>query len=201
MRISPSNLEELSAVAQLFPTSKAANDAGVSPATEASGRCVELNKLLDRVCEHAATNTGRSLSVLLTPLESALELQGDDEVFAFVVSGLLAASHRDRGSGPTNRLGLLASQTCDEFILSIHSEHPLAASVVQAVTSESGDGDPTIAHCKRLVEGAGGRLQLVKDPSSPGLALHLPIEPISSSEDAATSDNPPRGMNAAVLAC
>lgn len=201
MRITPSNLEDLPAVAQLFPTSKAANDAGVPPATGASGGGVELNELLARVCEHAATTAGRSLSVLLTPLGTALNLQGDDEVFEFIVSGLLAASHRDRGSGPTTRLGLSAIQTCDELVLNIHGEHPVAASVVQAVTSNGGDGDPTTAHCKRLVEDAGGYLQLVKDPRSPGVSLHLPIEPTNSGDDAATSDNPPRGTHVAVLAC
>ena len=200
MRIAPSNHKALPSLTELFPASTAANDPCRSRTPEGADTSIEINEMLIRVCEHVASNTRPSLPVLLTPLDSTLNIHEDGDTFAFIVSGLLTVSHRDRNTDPSTRLRLSAARTPHELILRVQGDRELSASVVKAIQSNGGDGDPTIAHCKRLVEGAGGRLQIVRDLESPGVSLHLPIERTACDDNAASATKTSNRATPAVLA-
>jgi len=202
MHIARSTLkfEELQPVALSFTAAQAANEPLPCPQPPSREESVELNELLVRVCEHVATNTLQSPSVVLSPLDSVLNVLGDDETLAFVVSGLLAAGLRDRNSGAVAQLRLNATLSGDELVLSVHAENPPPPSVVKAIESEGGDGDPTVAHCKRLVEGAGGHLRLTSERQSSGVSLHLPLDRLASADNAASAEANLQSSQSTVLA-
>jgi hypothetical protein len=111
---------------------------------------------------------------------------GDPTELAFAISGVLGAEVRgiDSRVGGTVTVELRADAHTVTVVMTSDELPPLSC-VRALATAEpgrraSGDVDPTVAHCRRIVEAQGGKLELIAREGRIGFAIDFPRLPLST---------------------
>lgn len=181
-------------------TIEAANDCTppASPEARAELEGVDLNGLIGRVVGEVTGRAGSGAGEVRLSLDPARpRVDGDAVALAFALSGILIAQLR-------------ALDECDEGVVHVETRGTKAgASVtittdgvpplgfVRAITGVAGSGDPTLAHCRRLVEAQGGRMTLAEEGGRIGLRVELPpVPPTRVVSLLAAKRRPPTHTNA-----
>lgn len=151
----------------------AANDTGAAEA-DYELRIRDINLLVAEVAGRVAAraDVGRAdIELDLTPCVP--EIAGDPRLTAFAIAGVLVAQLHSVEDGGAVRIRTEANaQTVKVSILS--DALPLL-DFIRAI--EADDGDPTMIHCRRLIEQVGGWMQLRADQGLVGFELNLPALP------------------------
>lgn len=151
----------------------AAND-GPVPGTRT--RWTDMNLLVAttvaRVSAHLTSSGGHVTLQLAAGHPVAL---GDSAALQFALAGLLTAMLADHEAHVRVEVGEDEHDVC----VAIVSDSLLPLAVVQALSPDTlGDGDPTVSHCRRLVEACGGRLTLTEDQGELALQMNVPRCPL-----------------------
>jgi len=130
-----------------------------------------------------ATTVARVSACLQPQIHVALGLcadhpviAGDSTTLAFALSGVLAALLRSveaDGEDATLRVSVTEAAERVRIIVALPDVPPLG--IVRALASEGREGaDPTVAHCRRLVESCGGTMALADAGGVLAFAIVLP---------------------------
>lgn len=156
---------------------EAANDSGQ---TTRSSDSVDLNSLVARVVGHV---TGRmqpkTTNVALTLAPGRPVVRGNAHALAFAISGVLGAELRTLEDNHEPSELRVAIQVLGETVkIYIAGTDVPPLGLVRALESGSiGEADPTVAHCRRLVEDHGGYIELTARDGQLGFAIVLPTLP------------------------
>jgi len=167
-----------------YPTPEVVTDVQAAAANDCARghgqpRVVDVNALVGRVVAHvmAKVSDGPNVDVQLVLAAGRHIVQGDPVALSFALSGILAAQLRaaDEGDGD-----IAVTTTADghgvRVTISNNDIPPLAFVRAVAGDADANDGDPTLAHCRRLIEAEGGRLCLVEQAG--GIALCVVFPPV-----------------------
>lgn len=165
-----------------YPTPEVVTDVRASAANDCAHghgqpRVVDVNVLVGRVVAHvmAKVSGGPNVDLQLVLAPGRHVVQGDPVALSFALSGILAAQLRaaDEGDGDI-AVTTAASGEGVRVMISNNGIPPLE--FVRAIANDGGTkvGDPTLAHCRRLIEAEGGRLCLVEQAGSIALCVVFP---------------------------
>ncbi len=151
----------------------AAND-GPVPGTRT--RWTDMNLLVATTVARVSARLGASGSYVTLHLAASNPVAlGDSAALQFALAGLLTALLADSHAHARVEV---AEDEHDVCVAIVSDELP-PLPVVQALSPNTvGDGDPTVAHCRRLVEACGGRLNLVEDQGELALQMNVPRCPL-----------------------
>jgi hypothetical protein len=143
----------------------------------------DANALVAGVVHHVAARVqpgGVDIALALAPGHPII--MGDPTQLAFAISGVLSAEVRavDSHDGGTVTVELRADALTVTVVIASDELPPL--SCVRALEHGTAGGavDPTVAHCRRIVEAGGGRLELVAIGGRIGFAIDFPRLPLST---------------------
>lgn len=163
-----------------YPTPEVVTDVGATAANDCARghgqpRVVDVNALVGRVVAHvmAKVSGGPNVDLQLVLAPGRHVVQGDPVALSFALSGILAAQlcAADEGDGDI-AVTTAASGEGVRVMISNNGIPPLA--FVRAIANDDGKGDPTLAHCRRLIEAEGGRLCLAEQAGSIALCVVFP---------------------------
>ncbi|TPV95516.1 MAG: hypothetical protein B7733_09695 [Myxococcales bacterium FL481] len=174
-------------VTQLLPpldrewvTTDAANDAPL-PGTDASwvhdvNRLVSgvVHQLSRRLIEHRVL-----LELDLCP--GAPSVSGDPQQLAFVLEGILAAEMESVADVERGVIRIKTSVSPDAVKISVLGNSLPLLRFIRAVAEDEsglGDMDPTVAHCRRVLEELGGWIELRDERGFVGFELNIPALPL-----------------------
>lgn len=170
----------------MWNAESAANDSGIFRRNEDHPSC-DLNVLVTKVLGHVTNHVRPERANVTLSLAPGRPIVHVDPIeLAFAISGTLTASLRameDSDSGDLRVETRLEGDSAQVFIAG--SDLP-PLGFVRAVEPSCPPGatDPTLAHCRRLVEGYGGRIDLVERDGWIGFAIMLPTYPVSTTSNA-----------------
>jgi hypothetical protein len=154
---------------------EAANDC--SPTTEGRG-VSDLNLLVTDVVGHVtAQRCPHGVSVELSLAHGRPMIDADATELRFAVAGIVGAMMRslEGGDDETLRVEVRADDHAVEIVIAAREVPPLG--YIRAL-AESIDparaGDPTLRHCRRLVERQGGTVGLAAENGLFGVAVAFP---------------------------
>lgn len=156
----------------------AAND---GPANVDASEWTDVNLMVaTTVARVSARLRPELVNVALDLDESDPMVRGDATALAFALSGTLGALvHAAEESGDEQDLRVVvATQVCQVCVAILGGEVP-PLPILRALTGDT-DGqlsDPTVAHCRRLIEEQGGSLTLTVLDGQLALALRFPVAP------------------------
>jgi len=108
-------------------------------------------------------------------------VHGDPKDLAFAVSGVLGAELRalEDSDGGDVRVETRMNGESAQILIAASDLPPLG--FIRAVQPGfcAGDSDPTLVHCRRLIEAYGGTIELVERDGLIGFAIVLPTLPAS----------------------
>jgi hypothetical protein len=159
----------------------AANDSGTF--ARPRYRVADANELVAGVVGHVAARAqpaNVNIELALAPGRPVIE--GDPAELAFAISGVLGAEVRsiDSGEGGTVRVELRADDHTISVLMTSDELPPLSCIRAIEPTSPGPDVDPTVAHCRRIVEAQGGRLELTETDGRIGFSIHFPRLPATT---------------------
>lgn len=159
-------------------------DVTAAPANDcASGsgirHAIDVNAMVGRVVGHVVSKlaSGPNVDVQLDLVPGRHIVQVDPVALSFALSGILAAqleSADDPEEGGSVSISTNAGVHGVSVTFSSNGIPPLG--FVRAVAAEADPslGDPTIAHCRRLIEEQGGTICLVEQGGRIALRIALP---------------------------
>ena len=165
-----------------YPTPEVVTDVQAAAANDCARghgqpRVVEVNALVGGVVAHvmAKVSGGASVDLKLVLAPGRHVIQGDPVALSFALSGILAAQLRaaDEGDGDI-AVTTAANGEGVRVMISNTGIPPLEFVRAIANDTDTKSGDPTLAHCRRLIEGEGGRLCLVEQAGSIALCVVFP---------------------------
>lgn len=141
-------------------------------------RIHDINLLVAEVVGRVAARESRIRSDIELDLCPCVpEIAGDPQLTAFAIAGVLVAQLRTLDDGGAVRIKTeVQAQTVKVSILA--DGLPLL-DFVRALEHDDELGDPTMSHCRRLVEQIGGWMQLRADDGLVGFELNFPARPLS----------------------
>ena len=167
--------EDFTMVSPKFQPCRAANQATTAPGRDAGQITVDLNKIVTHVAGDVAARVNAStVDIQLKLSPGRLDVSVDEEVAAFVLSGLLVAMVRTLDEDGTGHARIQTEQGRDEVVATVTTSGGPSIATVRAVESRDFDGDPTIAHCRRLLEDNGGQLRLTDAEGHVGICVAMP---------------------------
>lgn len=173
---SPAPANTLDMVSPKFQPCRAAN---LPPRGHAQrpGTPREINRIVTEISgEVAARMRGDNIDFQLNLAAAPQEAPIDDDTLEFVLSGVLVATAREVRVDADARIFIGTSGRSDEITVTVASNGIPSIATVRAIESTDYDGDPTIAHCKRLIESAGGRLALTERDGTLGVEIAIPMQ-------------------------
>lgn len=143
----------------------------------------DANVLVSGVVGHVASRartSGVEFELALAPGHPIV--MGDPTELAFVVSGVLGAEVRgiDAHFGGTVAVELHTDARTVTVVITSDELPPLPCIRALGHAEPGQDVDPTVAHCRRIVEAQGGRLELVARDGRIGFAIEFRRLPLSN---------------------
>ena len=156
----------------------AANDSGVRRRPEY--HISDLNVLVAGIVGHVAGRVvPERVNIALHLAPNPPLVDGDPTEIAFAISGVLSAELRaiDDSDGGEVRVEVFNASGTAKVVITAEEVPPL--DLIRAVASSSGRDadmsiDPTLAHCRRLIEAHGGTIELAEHEGRLGFVLAFP---------------------------
>lgn len=185
---SPPRFEDFAMVSPKFQPCRAANQATASSDRTPGSTGVDLNKIVTHVAGDVAARVNAStVDIQLKLAQGPLDVPVDEEIAAFVLSGLLVAMVRSLDEDASGHARIETRRERDEVIATVTTSGGPSVATVRAVESRDFDGDPTIAHCRRLLEDCGGQLRLTDSECHVGVCVAIPRSRPGSDESRAVA--------------
>ena len=157
---------------------QAANDAG-SPSARSRDRIHDVNLLVAEVAGRVAAHVQPSLADVELDLAPGIpEIDGDAALIGFVIAGVLVSQLRSLEDTDDGVVRIKTGYAQSRVTISILGNGVPLLGYVRAV-EEDVDADPTMVHCRRLLEQLGGKIKLRDDGGMLGFELSLPWQPNS----------------------
>lgn len=152
---------------------QSANDSGWAPQTRTHQVNMLVAGLVGRV---AARVQSKSVNIALRLAPGDPTVTTDPGELSFVIGAVLGAALRIVEEERGEYVGVHVSAARSKVRISITTDGVPPLRFVRALDAcgTSGDVDPTLAHCRRLVEARGGALILTEEDGRLGFALELP---------------------------
>ncbi len=153
---------------------ESANDSGLmTPQTRTHQVNMLVAGLVGRV---AARVQSKSVNIALRLAPGDPAVTTDPGELSFVIGAVLGAALRIVEEERGEYVGVHVSAARSKVRISITTDGVPPLRFVRALDPRgtSGDVDPTLAHCRRLVEARGGALVLTEEDGRLGFALELP---------------------------
>lgn len=151
----------------------AANDCATG---QTRRHALEVNALVGRVVGHVMSKqpAGPTADVQLVMAPGRHLVQSDPVALSFALSGILAAQMSSVDEGGSVTVATAADTRGVRVTISTDDVPPLA--FVRAISGDGDSqlGDPTLAHCRRLVEEQGGSVGLVEQDGRIALCIAFP---------------------------
>lgn len=151
-----------------------ANDSGAAFST----RTHQVNMLVAGVVGQVAARVqSKNVNIALRLAHGDPTVATDPSELAFVVGAMLGAALRIVEEERGEYVGVSVSAARSMVRISVTTDGVPPLRFVRALDprgSSSQDVDPTLAHCRRLVEARGGALVLAEQGGRLGFALELP---------------------------
>lgn len=166
----------------------------------------DVNALVSGVVGHVAARAeGVNVSIELALAPGHPVVMGDPTELAFAISGVLGAEVRgiDARDGGTVAVELCLDARTVTVVMTSDELPPLPCIRAVGHAEPGQEIDPTVAHCRRIVEAQGGRLALVARDGRIGFAIEFRRVPLSTGirvlpfGRARSSSNPPAVQRAA----
>ncbi|MEM6290403.1 MAG: hypothetical protein AAGA54_04030 [Myxococcota bacterium] len=152
----------------------AANDSGITGRTQTTR---QVNTLVAGVVGQVAARVqSKNVNIQLRLAPGEPTVSSDPAELAFVVGAMLGAALRVVGEENGEYVGVHVSAARSKVRVSVTSDGVPPLRFVRALDPSGGseDVDPTLAHCRRLVEARGGALTLTEQGGRIGFAVELP---------------------------
>lgn len=168
----PHHHTTLQPVVQPDPSVTAANDRGA-----AAHMSRQLNVLVASVVGNVAARVqARNVNVALRLAPSDPRVQTDPAELSFIVGAVLGAALRVVDEEHGNDVGV---HVCDahgkvRILFTTDGVPPIRFVRALSGTTSGEEIDPTLAHCRRLIERRGGSLVLTQEDGRLGFAVELP---------------------------
>jgi hypothetical protein len=174
-----------------FPTTRAITllDADAPSANDSAAyarpkwQVADVNVLVSNVVGHVAARAQpANVCIELALAPGRPVIMGDPTELAFAVSGVLGAEVRgiDAEAGGTVTVELDTDARTVTVVMTSDELPPLSCVRALGPTEPGQDVDPTVAHCRRIVEAQGGRLELVARDGRIGFAIQFRRLPLST---------------------
>lgn len=152
----------------------AANDSGIYTMAVPTPVC-DLNVLVGGVVGHVVSQVQpERVNVALDLAPGRPVVLGDPTELAFAISGLLGAQLRALDENDQGDVRVKIRREGESATVFIGGSELPPLPFVRAVDPTSrGTCDPTVAHCRRLIEACGGHLDLVEVEGYIGFAIVL----------------------------
>lgn len=163
------------------PRGPAANDSGTFE--RARARTSNVNDLMTTLVAQVATRVRpERVNIQLTLACRAPIVDGDPAKLAFAISGVLGAQLRELDEADGGDLRVQIHVAAGRVRISIASDEVPPLQLIRALTPfpDFGRSDPTVAHCRRLVEAHGGTIELAEHGGHIGFDVVLPTLQTSS---------------------
>ena len=119
---------------------------------------------------------GPAVDVQLVLAPGRHVVQGDPVALSFALSGILAAQLRAADDSDDGLIAVTTAADAHGVRVTISSNGIPPLEFVRAVAGDGSAnvGDPTLAHCRRLIEGEGGRLCLIEQAGRIAMCVMFP---------------------------
>lgn len=162
------------------------SDVAMAPANDCAvhgtrRKVVDVNMLVGRVVGHVMSkqHAGPTADVQLTLAPGRHRLAVNAVALSFALSGILTAQMASIEGPEDNGVRVTTTADLRGVAVTISGDTIPPLGFVRAIASESSDaslGDPTLAHCRRLIEEQGGSIGLVEDGGR--IALRIAFPPV-----------------------
>jgi hypothetical protein len=192
------------AITLLDEQASSANDSTAYPRPK--WQVADVNVLVSGVVGHVAARARTAnveFELALAPGHPVV--MGDPTELAFVISGVLGAEVRgiDAHFGGTVAVELRTDARTVTVVITSDELPPLPCIRALGPVEPGQDVDPTVAHCRRIIEAQGGRLELIARDGRIGFAIEFKRVPLSTGVRvlpllrARTAPTPPARLRAA----
>lgn len=156
---------------------RAANDPGAST-YGSDDRVADVNLLVAEVAGRVAAHVqSAEVDIELDLQPNVPEIDGDASLLGFVIAGVLVAQLRSLEGADDGVIRVKTEVRRREVKISILANGVPLLGAVRAIEDCDASGDPTMAHCCRLLEQLGGWISLRDERGFMGFTLNLPSFP------------------------
>ena len=136
-------------------------------------RALEVNAMVGRVVGHVMSKLaeGPSIDVQLVLAAGRRVIEGDPVALSFALSGILTATLAAAEDG---EVAVTTAADTNGVQITIAADGVPPLRLVRAVAGDASMGDPTLVHCRRLIEEQGGSIRLVEDHGRIALQVAFP---------------------------
>ena len=134
---------------------------------------VDVNAMVGRIVGHVMSKLpqGPSIDVQLVLAAGRRVIEGDPVALSFALSGILTATLASTEEG---EVSVTTAADTDGVRITIASDGVPPLGLVRAIAGDASMGDPTLVHCRRLIEAQGGSIRLVEDSGRIALQVAFP---------------------------
>ncbi len=170
----------LGPLAASFRATIAANDTGTDHSQTGRG-LTDLNALVGRVVGHlAAVARPEGVSIELDLAHGVPFISGRPSELAFAIAGVLGRFLRSLDETDDGVVRVETRADSHSVRINILGDGIPPLGMVRALSGNGNQGaDPTMCHCRRLIEAQDGHIELTDQTGLLGFAIEFPAIPLS----------------------